>query len=210
MAAPPPPAAAAPALPAMVATQVARVKETIDGLPVDQLRTIDGRGCVQLIRTLRPALSELVGVVLCNALLNADKSPCRHAVGKVKSAIVCDRHADGSWRPRAGASLVAVKQVGGGWFAPLEIPRRGIRLPPDSQVVHRARPDDRPPSRTRGPSRRNLSPPVFEWCVVLATPISQSSFVNVVVRLQRPGTVMYSACSTCWRTASASTWCLSI
>ena len=59
MAAPPPPAAAA--LPAMVPTQVDRVKDTVDGLPVDQLRTIDGRGCIQLIRTLRPALSELGG-----------------------------------------------------------------------------------------------------------------------------------------------------
>ena len=115
MAAPFPPAAAAPAaLPAMVATQVARFKETIDGLPVDQLRTIDGRGCIQLIRTLRPALSELVGVGECCVIALHTLSSSRTSVGKVKSAIVCDRHADGSWRPRAGASLVAVKQVGGG------------------------------------------------------------------------------------------------
>lgn len=75
-------------LPQIVSTPVRRFQEVVGGVPTDQLRTLDGQACVQFVRTLRPAL-----------------------MGKVKSAVACERQADGTWRPRAGTPLVAVKQI---------------------------------------------------------------------------------------------------
>lgn len=84
-AAPPVPPAA---LPQIISIPVSRMQELVDGAPTDQLRTRDGLGCLQFVRTLRPAL-----------------------MGKVKSAVSCERHADGHWRPRPGSPRFAVKQV---------------------------------------------------------------------------------------------------
>ena len=76
------------ALAEFASTAAFRAREIIDGLAVDQLRARDGKGCLQFVRTLRPAL-----------------------MGKVKSAVACVLCDDGHWRPHAASHTVAVKQV---------------------------------------------------------------------------------------------------